>query len=201
MNRLSNKLAAAVLLPASMLVMASCSSDQKEMDADETVAEVDTVGGAAIVDTIKLTATVTAIDAAERKVTLKGDNGATRVVKCGPEVVNFPQIEVGDKVNVTYTEELAIFLGAGDPPSAAAASGVALAPVGAKPGAVVANAAQITAKVTSIDAGTRHVTLELPDGSTKAVKVGKHVNLDNVKVGDTVTAQYAESVAITVEAP
>lgn len=200
MNRLSHALATAVLLPTSMLVFASCSSN-KEMDADETVAEVDTAGGAAIVDTIQLTATVTAIDAAERQVTLKGDNGATRVVKCGPEVVNFPQIEVGDKVKVTYTEELAVYLGVGDPPSAAAAAGIKLAPVGAKPSAVIANAAQITAKVTSVDAATRHVTLELPDGSSKTVKVGKRVNLDNVKAGDTVTAQYAESVAITVEAP
>jgi hypothetical protein len=183
-----------------MLVFASCSSN-KEMDADETVAEVDTAGGAAIVDTIQLTATVTAIDAAERKVTLKGDNGATRVVKCGPEVVNFPQIEVGGKVKATYTEELAVYLGVGEPPNAVAAAGIALAPVGSKPGAVLANAAQISAKVTSVDAATRHVTLELPDGSSKAVKVGKHVNLDNVKAGDTVTAQYAESVAITVEAP
>jgi len=104
-------------------------------------------------------------------------------------------------VDITITEELAVFLGAGAPPSAAGATTVALAPVGAKPGGVMADTVQVTAKVTAIDAKKRKVTLALPDGTSKTVKARKQINLAGVKIGDNVTVQHTESLAITVEKP
>ena len=44
----------------------------------------------------QVTATVTAVDAANRLVTLKGKK-ETETIKMGPEVVNFDQIKVGDR--------------------------------------------------------------------------------------------------------
>jgi hypothetical protein len=54
-----------------------------------------------------------------------------------------------------------------------------------------------TAKVKSIDAAKREITLELKDGKTHTVTAGPEVrNFDQIKVGDTVKAQYVESLDI-----
>jgi len=189
------KLAALALMPAALFAFTSCSTT----GGSEEVTALETPDGAAIVETYKTSATVTAIDAATRKVKLTMANGEHTTVKCGPQVVNFSQIEINDRVNVTVTEELAVFLGTGTPPSAVGATGVALAPIGAKPGGMVADTVQITAKITAIDVKHRKVTLSLPDGTSETVKAGKQVDLSRVKVGDSVTVQHTESLAITVE--
>ena len=177
-----------------LVFLAACSSSNKDATEQETV--VTTADGAAIVDTITMSATVSAIDPSKRKVTLRLADGTKTAVKCGPDIANFDQIKVGDRVNATLTEELALYLGQGDPRSAAGATGVALAPVGAKPAGIVADTVQITAKVTSVNAAKRKVTLELPDGSKKTVKAGKQIDLSEINIGDNVTVQHTESVAI-----
>ena len=68
------------------------------------------VPGGVVVNTMDVSARVTAIDTANRKVTLLGPKGNTFTVKVGPEAVNFDQIRVGDLVNATLTEELAVYL-------------------------------------------------------------------------------------------
>lgn len=84
---------------------------------------------------------------------------------------------------------------------ALAGAGVALAPVGAKPGGVLVETAQVTVKVTDVDAKNHKVTFELPDGTTKKVKAGSKVDLSTVRPGDNVTMQVSEGLAITVEKP
>ena len=121
--------------------------------------------------------------------------------KCGKDVVNFGQIKVNDVVKVTLIDELAVYLGSGKAPAASATGAVALAPVGAKPGGVVAETVKITARVTAVNASTRKVSLKLPDGTTKTIKVGSGVNLGAVKVGDDVTVRHTEAMAIVVEKP
>jgi len=184
-----------LLVAAAALLCTSCSTT----GGDEDVVALETPNGAAIVNTFKTTATVTAIDAATRKITLTMADGKRTTVKCGPQVVNFSQIQINDRLNLTVTEELAVFLGKGNPPSAAAGVTVALAPVGAKPGGLMADTVRVTARITAIDAKTRKVTLTLPDGSTETVKAGKQVDLSGVKPGDDVTVQHTEALAITVE--
>jgi hypothetical protein len=51
-----------------------------------------------------VTATVEAIDRAERVVTLKGADDELFEVVAGPEVRNFDQIEVGDELAVTMSK-------------------------------------------------------------------------------------------------
>jgi len=54
----------------------------------------------------------------------------------------------------------------------------------------------ITAKVSDIDQGTRHLTLEDPHGGTLTVRVDEAFkNLSKVKKGDKVAIQYQKSVA------
>ena len=74
-------------------------------------AVVATKPGAAMVgQTVKVTATITAIDPNTRAVTLKGPQGNEVVITAGPEVKKFAQLKVGDQVNVEYVEALTLEL-------------------------------------------------------------------------------------------
>lgn len=185
----------AALLAGAMFGFTSCST----RNGTEEVDLIETEDGAIIVDTLTVTATVTSIDTAKRKVTMVSPSGHKTTYKCGPEVVNFDQIEVGDQVKATVTEEAAIFIGMGAPPSETAGARVALAPVGAKPGGVFVESAQVTAQVVAVNAKKHKVTLQFQDGTTKQVKVGKKVDLNAVPLGTDVTVQVSEGLAITVE--
>lgn len=197
MNHSIMKLASLSLAPLVALSLASCKQEQSVV-ASDVVTTIDAPGEAAVVETIRVFATVTAVNLPARKVTVKMSDGSSRTFKCGPDVVNFNQIQVNDMVTLTITEEFAVFLGGNAVPSAAVGAGVALAPVGYKPGGIVAETAQVTARITSISTSSHVVVLLFPDGSTHAIKVGPSVNLHNFVVGQDVTAQYTQSVAINV---
>ncbi len=159
--------------------------------------------GAVKVVTVTETATVDAIDAARRSVTLKWPDGKTKTFKVPKEVVNFDQIAVGDKVRATFVEELALFVRKSDaPPSADETETIALAPKGAKPGVFMADTQTITAKIEAIDYKQRTVTLKGPQGNSKTFKINKSVkNLKEVKKGDEVTLRFTEALAVVVEKP
>ena len=189
------------LLSAAVLAFTSCSSTPTGEGA-AGVAYQEGVPGGVVVETYKMTATVTGIDAANRKVTLVTPEGKKDTVTCGPEVINFDQIHVGDQLKVTVTEQLAVYMGqAGATPSDGAAAVVALAPKGAKPGGIMANTVQVTAKVTAIDLKHHKATLQLPDGTSKTFPVRKDVDLTQRQVGEEVVIRTTEAVAISVEKP
>ena len=194
-------LAALVLITAALLGLSACSSTPEGHGVTVVAAEKGVPGGI-MVDTFRLTATVTGIDAANRKVTLVTPDGKKTTVKAAPEVINFDQIHVSDQLKLTVTEELVVSLAK---PGAAsrdgAASLVALAPVGAKPGALMADTVQITAKVTAIDLKRHKATLQFPDGTTHTVAVRKDVDLTQRRVGEEVVIRSTETFAILVEKP
>lgn len=193
---ITKQIASLVILPSAALAFTACSN----IGGTDTVTMVNAPNGAAVVETYTNSATVTAIDSTHRKLSLKLANGTRKTVKCGSAVVNFPQIKVGDVIKVTLVDEVAIYLGGGESRGASATGAVALAPVGSKPGGVMAETVRITATVTAFNTATRMVSLKLPDGSSKSLKVGSDVNLKAVKVGDTVTVRHTEAMAIVVEA-
>jgi hypothetical protein len=159
--------------------------------------------GAVVVAAVTATATVNAIDVAKRQVTLKWPDGEMKTLKVGKEVVNFDQIAVGDRVNTTFVEELAVFVKKSDaPPSADEAETVALAPKGAKPGIIVADTKTVTAKIETVNHKKRTVTLKGPEGQLKTLKVGSNVkNFKELKKGDEVVVRFTEALAVTVEKP
>ena len=199
----SNKLKWAVvaLTPAALLGFTSCKS-KPQLEAATTTVYQEGVPGGIIVETYRNTATVTAIDAAKRKVTLVTPDGRMETFKAGPEVVNFDQIRIGDQVKATLTEQLVVYM-AKDNPSAVEGEGalVALAPKGDRPGRLTAATIQVIAKVTAIDLKHHKATLKLPDGTTKTVAVRKDVDLTQRKVGEEVVIRATEALAISVEKP
>jgi hypothetical protein len=64
--------------------------------------------GGLVADSIQITATVDAIDAKQRTISLKGPEGNVRTFKVTKSVKNFAQIKKGDQVVLRFTEALAI---------------------------------------------------------------------------------------------
>jgi hypothetical protein len=201
MNNSRINCASALLLSAAALAFTSCSSTPK-VEPTTTAVYQPGVPGGIFVETYKNSATVTAIDAANRKVTLVAPDGRKETFTAGPEVVNFDQIRVGDQVKATLTERLAVYMAKDNPPaSEGQATVVALAPKGAKPGGLMAQTVQVIAKVKAIDLKHHKATLEFPDGTTKTVAVRQDVDLTKRQVGEEVVIRCTEAVAISVEKP
>ena len=148
----------------------------------------------------QVTATITAVDAPNRLVTLKGKSGDEEVIKMGPEVKNFDQIKVGDQVVVTLAQGVVLYLAA--PGEKAPEPTVTVSGEAAKPGERPAGDVKATIKgqvtVTAIDMKTRLVTLTGAEGRKFKVKAGKEIPLEKLKVGDKVNGEYTETVAIAV---
>lgn len=169
---------------------------------DVETAVYETADGVLVVETVELEAKVVAVDATTREVRLQPPHGKERVFHAGPDVVNFPQIQVGDVVRAVVVDQLAVVLvPGGAPESVGAGAAVALAPEGAKPGVITAETAEITGTVIAIDEHEHTLTLQFVDGSVEEVKVAKSRDLSQVSLGDSVRARVTQAVAIAVEKP
>ncbi len=159
-----------------------------------------TPGAVGVAQTVKVTATITAIDKATREVTLKGPQGKEVSLIAGEQVKNFAQLKVGDQVNIEYVEALTLELKKGSTAPVARTEQAAVA--GAKPGETPAGAGgrqvKITAEVVALDAKTQVVTLRGPK-RTVDLKVRDPEQFKLIAKGDRVEATYTEAMAVAVE--
>lgn len=192
------------LLSVALLTFTACSSTSTP-PPDVGSARIDYakgVPGGVVVQTVKVTATVTAIDQAKRTATLRGSDGKKFMVKVGPEAVNFDQVRVGDRVNATVTQKVVVSLDNKETPSGeGAAAVVARAPKGDQPGGLAAETIQVTGKVSAIDLEKRTATLRFEDGTTATFPVRADVDLSRRKVGEQLVFRVTEMTAIWVEKP
>lgn len=160
------------------------------------------VPGGVAVDAVEVSARVVEVDHEERTALLRGPEGEEFPIRVGPEVVNFDRVEAGDLVRAIVVREIVVGLADPAAPQAdAAAEGVALAPVGAAPGGVVARTVRVTGTVTAIDPEARTATLRFADGSTRTFPVRPDIDLEAHSVGERVSFQVTESVALDVVKP
>lgn len=153
--------------------------------------------------TTHITATVEAIDLDTRVVTLKGPKGDLFDFTAGEQVQNLPQVKVGDLVDITYYESVAVKVyKPGEMPQQGDSAALAterLAKPGEKPSGIAGAQVTITATVESISPKKTSVTLKMADGKYKVVRVEDKKNLENVKVGDEVMITATETLAISVK--
>jgi hypothetical protein len=156
-------------------------------------------GKAAAVETMKLTATITAIDKATRDVTLKGPQGNEMTLTAGPEIKNFDQLKVGDKVDLNYVEALTLELkkGGGLVVQRTEKAGAAGAKPGEKPAGAVGRQVTIVADVVALDPAKQVVTLKGPK-RTVDLKIPNPEQFKRIAKGDQVEATYTQAVAIAV---
>jgi Cu/Ag efflux protein CusF len=148
--------------------------------------------------------TIEAIDAKTRTVSLRGPMGLTKVV-AGPEVRNFANMKVGDKVRVSYYEGLAAEIRKKGSPAKASESleitSKVGAPVGSTPAGAEGRATLSTVKIQSVDTKANSVTFKQQDGSVRTVVVtlpDAQAFIKTLKAGDEVDLAYTEAVAVEV---
>ena len=158
----------------------------------------DPVKGTAAMNSVSVTATVTAIDLGTRAVSIKTTDGKEYSFIAGDAVKNLAQVSVGDVVTATYTEALLYEVKSGGTTGASQTMATERAG-GGKPAGVVGQKTTVTVVITAIDTATPSVTFKGPAGNVRTIKVQQPEKLKGVKVGDTVDITYAESVAVSVE--
>ena len=157
-------------------------------------------GKAGIAQTVKVTATITAIDKATRDVTLKGPQGNELVVTAGPEVKNFDNMKVGDQVDVQYVEALTLELkkGGGLVVARTEQKGAVGAKPGEKPAGAVGRQVTIVADVVALDPAKQVVTLKGPQ-RTVDLKIADPEQFKRIAKGDQVEATFTQALAVAVE--
>jgi len=157
-------------------------------------------GKAVIAETIKIGATITAIDKPTRDVTLKGPQGNLLTVTAGPEVKNFDQLKVGDQVQLAFVEALTLELKKGGKlvVGRTEQAGAAAAKPGAAPGGAIGRQVTVVADVVAVDPAKQVVTLKGPK-QTVDLRVPDPEQFRNIAKGDQVEAKFTQAVAVAVE--
>jgi len=157
-------------------------------------------GKAGVAETVKMTATITAIDKATRDITLKGPQGNEVTVTAGPDVKNFDQMKVGDQVNAQYVQALTLELkkGGGMAVARTEKEGAAGAKPGNQPAGVVGRQVTIVADVVDVNPAKQTITLRGPQRTVEVV-VADPAQFKMISKGDQVEAKYTQALAINVE--
>lgn len=148
--------------------------------------------------TAQIVATIEAVDAARRSVTLKGPKGAAQTMTVSEQVRNLAQVKVGDRVLVTYVQALALQLkkaGAG----VREREGGARAAPGEKPAGAAGRELMAVADVVAVNYARQTVTLRGPQ-QTVTLTVPDAAQLRSITTGDQVQATYTEAFAVAVKA-
>jgi hypothetical protein len=152
----------------------------------------------------RVEATVVAVQAEKRLVSLRGADGRTLTVEAGPSVRNFDQIRVGDRVIAIYQEAIGFALQSPDVAAAAPEAGLVVgrAAPGQRPAAAAGRFARTTVVIESVDPKSHTVTFKGQDGLARAVPVATPEGREfasRLRPGDRVDVTWEEAVAISVE--
>jgi Cu/Ag efflux protein CusF len=151
-----------------------------------------------------VTATVVKIDSANRILSLKGEDGDVVDVSVSEAVKRFPEIKVGDKLNITYMEALLVSVAKAESATALGSSvEQTLEPKkgGDRPAAVATRRIKATVGVDSVDLDKRLLKVHTADGSSETFHIQDPKRAEGVKPGDKITLVYEEAVAVSITAP
>jgi hypothetical protein len=152
---------------------------------------------AATMEAVKVTAVVTAIDAKNRIVTIKGPEGNEFSVLADSSVKNFGQVKVGDNLVVEYIQALALDFQKGDGIRMMTTfDDSAVAKAGQKPGAAALRKVTIVTNIWAVNQAKGTVLVRGPYGHFTEVKLKDPGLLGGVKVGDQMKITYSDAVAI-----
>jgi Cu/Ag efflux protein CusF len=174
-----------------MLAMAAVLVAGSMVQATQTVTKADSVSA---------TATIQAIDKANRLVTLKDESGAEDTMQVGPAMKRFDELKVGDKVKVTYYESLVLQVRKpGDTAKTGGAAATLAKGTGASPSGTLSVQQTTTVEVLAIDQKLPSITVKTADGRTVTRKVEERKNLEGVKVGDKIDITFTQAAIVSVD--
>jgi hypothetical protein len=146
------------------------------------------------------TATVEAIEASSRTITLKKPDGTYVTTVAGPEVKRFAEIKIGDKVTARYYETLVIMMKPNSEGGVDTKVKTTTPSGQARPGGTTATQHTITAFITAIDMNAPSISFKGPNGYDYTSRVQDKAALAKVKVGDRLDIVWTEAKLISVEA-
>jgi hypothetical protein len=160
-----------------------------------------------IENTREVSATVESVDTTRRLLGLREQTGEKFTIEAGPEVRNFAQIKVGDRVVARYYEALAATLrhrgdGSGETQAPVTDAVVGRAAAGDRPGIAAGTQTQQTVRITVVDKKNHVVSFYGSDGLARSIPIRTpqgQAFADKLKAGDEVEVSYTEAVALTVE--
>jgi hypothetical protein len=150
---------------------------------------------------VTVTATIEAIDKANRTVILKGPQGVSVEINAPEQMEGFNSLKVGDQVTATYFEAIAVNVRKPGEPAPSADPTTVTQRKDRKPGSETRRLQTLTATVEAIDAKAPAVTLKGPQGRVVRLPVRDAAQLKSVKVGDTVDVTHYESLLVSVARP
>jgi hypothetical protein len=148
---------------------------------------------------ITISAQVTAIDPKNRIVTLKGPEGNEFAVVVDPRVKNLAHVKVGDMVDATYIQSVALDFQTGNGiRMATSTTAVDRAQVGQLPGAGAMKQTTMVSNIWAIDQAKGTVMVRGPFGHFTEVKLKDPALLNGVKVGDQMKMTITQALATSV---
>jgi hypothetical protein len=148
-----------------------------------------------------VSATIEAIDAGSRMLSLKKPDGQHVVVRVPEEVKRFSTLKVGETISATYYENIVLVVRPStttEPPVDRASVASTPATSGARAG-TVATQQTITATIDAIDMKIPSITFKGPRGWVYSSKVEDKAALAKVKVGDRVDITWTEALLLSVK--
>jgi len=149
--------------------------------------------------TVTVAGTVETIDKSRRAVNIKTADGKFVAVEVPASAKRFDELKVGDKLKVTYNNNVYVRLkpaGEAAVDSAATASNMGK---DAQPGGVAAMVRTMTATINDIDKANSSMTFVGPNGWKYSRRVVDPKVFDQVKVGDRVDIAWSTDVTFAVE--
>ena len=152
-------------------------------------------------ETKVVTATVEAIEASSRTLTLKQADGTYVTTVAPPEMKRFSEIKIGDKVSARYYENMVIRMKRPGEKDVDTASQSTTPSGQVSPGGTTAKQRTITATITAIDPKIPSITFSGPNGWRYSSKVQDRKAIEGVKVGDKVDITWTEALLVSLDAP
>lgn len=159
-----------------------------------------TPGEASLAEEVTAKATVTAIDVATRKVSLKNAEGKTFDLVAGEEVTNLQNIKVGDVVALRYLQllDLELLKGTAGVRQRLVEVEGSKAAAGQQPGAGAGMQVTIYADVIEVDKATQTIKVKGVD-KTLTVKVNDPAQFALIAKGDQIKAVQTTAIGIGIE--
>ncbi|MBL0434271.1 hypothetical protein JD501_13585 [Aeromonas hydrophila] len=180
---------------AGLLSLSTCLAQ-----AAEVATEVATAPGKAnLVEAVSAQATVTAIDMASRKVSLKNAAGEAFDIVAGEQVTNLANLKVGDVVALRYLQmlDLELLKGTAGVRKRIVEVAAGKAEAGEKPGAGIGKKVTLYGDVIAVDKGQQTITVKGVD-HTLVLKVHNPAQFALIAKGDQIKAVQTQAVGIGI---
>jgi Cu/Ag efflux protein CusF len=149
-----------------------------------------------------ITATIEAIDATTRTLTVKGPGGNFVPITVPKSVERFSEFKVGDTITARYYDNIVLRMKPAGEPAVDTTTGGVTKGSGASPAGTAATQRTITATIVAIDPKVPSITFKGEKVKwTYSSRVNDKAALAKVKVGDRVDITWTEAVTVSVTSP